>query len=78
MFDNFKVKGVHYSRYIMSWVRSGGTFNNHDDYIRFRRWLKTFALPDYDINNIMDLAESGKLELEESAKLFMLSQIFNN
>lgn len=69
--------GIHPTRFIMSWVREGGTFsrrgNGYDD---FRKWLKTLIidgkpLSDNDIAHVMFLAMEGKLELESSAKAYL-------
>ena len=73
MFENKKIGGYTYStRFIMSWVRSGGTFGKHGEgYNDFRKWLESLGLKTEDIEDIMFLAENGKLELEISAKQFI-------
>ena len=73
MFENKVINGYTYAtRFIMSWVRSGGSFdtleNGYDD---FRGWLESLGLENRDIRDIMFLAQNGKLELEESAKNYL-------
>ena len=73
MFENKVINGYTYStRFIMSWVRSGGTFDEHGKgYDDFRNWLESLELKTEDIKDIMFLALNGKLELEVSAKNYM-------
>ena len=74
MFENIVINGYTYaSRFIMSWIRSGGTFGKRGQgYDDFRNWLKSLGeLSDEDIQYIVNLAMSGKLELEVSAKDFI-------
>ena len=62
---------VHYSRYIASWKRAGGVICRDPDTL-FVRWLREEAeLTDEEISDILLLVESGKLELETNAMLFM-------
>ena len=73
MFTN-KVIGeyTYASRFIMSWVRSGGTFDIHGrGYYDFEKWLESLGLEEDDIQCILNLARNGKLELEISAKKFI-------
>ena len=72
-FENKIINGCDYAtRFIMSWVRSGGTFGKHGKgYDDFRNWLKSLGLKTRDINDIMFLAQNGKLELEVSAKNYI-------
>ena len=73
-FSNKKThNGIHYTRYIMSWIREGGSlwFNRYDS--DFAKWLKTQDLTDEEIYEICELAQCGKLELEISAKQFIKS-----
>lgn len=69
-FENAKTsKGIHYSRYIASWRRKGGTIYHGG---LFERWLKEIEkLTDEEISDIMLMATTGKMELETSAVLFM-------
>ena len=73
MFENKIINGCDYAtRFIMSWVRSGGTFGKHGKgYDDFRKWLESLELKTEDIEDIMFLAQNGKLELEISAKKFI-------
>ena len=73
MFENKIINGGDYAtRFIMSWVRSGGTFGKHGKgYDDFRKWLESLELKTEDIEDIMFLAQNGKLELEVSAKKFI-------
>ena len=72
-FENKVINGYTYAtRFIMSWVRSGGNFGKHgENYNDFRNWLKSLGLKTGDINDIMFLAQNGKLELEVSAKNYI-------
>lgn len=72
MFENKVINGVHASRYIMSWLRSGGTFNiRGEGYYEFKEWLDSLGLEDEDAEYIVQLARNGRMELETSAKLFI-------
>lgn len=71
--------GIHPTRFIMSWVRMGGTFSRRGlGYDDFKDWLKTLIidgrpLSEDDIYHITFLASNGKMELEDSAKNFINS-----
>ena len=73
MFENKVINGYTYAtRFIMSWVRGGGTFDVHGKgYDDFRNLLKSMGLKNRDINEIMFLAQNGKLEREVSAKNYI-------
>ena len=73
MFENKVINGYTYAtRFIMSWVRSGGKFDKSGKgYGDFRKWLESLGLENRDIRDIMFLAQNGKLELEESAKNYL-------
>ena len=73
MFENKVINGYIYAtRFIMSWIRSGGTFGKHGEgYDDFREWLESLELKTEDIEDIMFLAQNGKLELEVSAKNYI-------
>lgn len=76
MWKNETECGIHATRFIMSWVRSGGELRYGKDYDDFKEWLGTIKvdgknLSDQDVNHIMDLATNGKMELEYLAKEFM-------
>jgi len=74
MFENLTANGVHYSRYIMSWVRVGGTINKTGGNSDFNNWLESLELTTEDIDNIMRLATNGKMELETSARRWILQK----
>lgn len=76
-FENKTECGLHPTRFIMSWVRAGGTFSHRGiGYDDFWDWLKTLIidgkpLSDNDVDHIMFLANNGKMELEHSAKTYL-------
>ena len=73
MFENKVINGYIYAtRFIISWVRSGGKFDRQSGgYDDFRKWLESLKLDPEDIESIMFLAQNGKLELEVSAKNYI-------
>lgn len=77
MFENKTECGIHPTRFIMSWVREGGTFSRRGiGYDDFRDWLKNLMingkpLSDNDVDHIMFLARNGKMELEASAENYL-------
>lgn len=72
MFENKLIRGIHISRFIMSWVRSGGVFDwRYGGYYDFEKWLKSLGLSDEEIGDIMEIAKNGKCELEISAMEFI-------
>ena len=77
MFTNKTECGIHPTRFIMSWVREGGTFSRSGiGYDDFRDWLKNLIidgkpLSDEDVDHIVFIARNGKLELEVSAKNYL-------
>lgn len=84
-FENVKIKGIHISRYIASWIKSGGTMkrylNTSDPSKRriesyFADWLRLLVidgerLTEEEVLRIAYFAENGKLELEHSAEEFI-------
>ena len=63
--------GIHYSRYIMSWIRKGGGSHMTISSL-FAKWLREVEkLPEEEVREICNLASNGKLELEESVKSFI-------
>ena len=62
--------GVHYSRWIASWLNSGGKTG-----ILFRTWLEDMGLASEEITDIVSLATTGKCEFEKSAKKFIDSNV---
>ena len=71
MFENVKVKGVHASRYIMSWIREGGSLHWMAGTGGFTEWLESLELSESEIESICEIARSGKMELEMSAARFL-------
>ena len=69
-FENAIIKGVHASRYIMSYLREGGEANYRD---KFREWLKSLPmeLTEEEIDYIVGIYDNGKMELEMDAKRFL-------
>ena len=69
-FDNAVIKGVHASRYIMSYLREGGEANYRD---KFREWLKSLPmeLTNEEVQHIVEIYDNGKLELEVNASRFL-------
>ena len=74
---NEKIKGVHISRYIASWLNCGGLIYNGNDEL-FKEWLHSLkdekgapALSDDEVNKIVFFATNGRMELESSAKYFI-------
>jgi len=71
MLENEKFEGIHYSRFIASWANVAG-----DAPYAIDEWLETITvngkpLPEEVIRKICDMAWTGKLELETSARLFV-------
>lgn len=69
MFENktTKVQGIHYSRYIASWLNSGGSIHDARTDV-FREWLESNELNQDEISRVMEMMTCGKLELEYTAK----------
>ena len=78
MFENGLANGVHYSRYIMSWVRMGGSCSKRAGYSMFEDWLKSSNLEPEDIENITHMAQNGRMELETSAARFLKQEDSKN
>ena len=81
-FENCLVHGIHKSRYVASWVKSGGGLDyevvkdstEDIDIVncgKFMRWLQSLGLTEEEARDVRNYAENGKLELEESAKAFL-------
>ena len=75
MFENKKTQkgGIHYSRYIASWLRMGGRIPDGGVYNSqlFIRWLESEGLTPEEINDVMRIVDNGKMELEFSASKFL-------
>ena len=74
-FENGLTKqGIHYSRYIASWLNAMGyTHDIHKE--MFKDWLKTLSLTDDEVKDITDMLTNGKLELECHAKKFVTEHV---
>lgn len=87
MYENKLIRGICTSRYVASWIKSGGTMkryiNKTDPKHRriesyFADWLRTLVidgghLTEEEVRYIANYADNGKLELESSAKNFISS-----
>lgn len=71
MFENVKVKGIHATRYIMSYIRMGGNLNKRAGQSEFENWLKSLGLNEDEIYSITSISSNGKMELEMSAAKFI-------
>ena len=69
MLENVAVRGIHATRYIMSYVRAGGELGRQ--VWEFEKWLKFLGLNEEEIYSILHIARNGKLELELSAGQFL-------
>ena len=71
MLENVKIKGIHSTRYIMSWVKSGGVLRTTGEgYYKFGQWLKGLGLSNEEKDTVLEIASNGKMELEVDAKIF--------
>lgn len=74
MFKNNLINGcIHETRFIASWLKVGGKLNTWKDHDDFRDWLSSLGLPEDKVYHISNLAMTGKLELEISAKSYLVS-----
>ena len=71
MFENKIINGVHATRYIMSWIKSGGDLKYGGGIEGFNEWLTSLGLTIEEVTYIRNLAQNGRLELEYSAKQFL-------
>lgn len=62
--------GIHYSRYIASWYRSGGDFGNPDT-DGFKLWAMSTGVSKEEADDMWFIATNGKMELEDSAEAFL-------
>ena len=61
--------GIDYSRYVSSWLRNGGKIYPEG---LFYRWLREKEkLTEEEISDIYFMMQTGKMELEMSAKEFI-------
>ena len=67
-FENAKteVQGVHYSRYIASWLICGGDYFGE----QFRNWLRANCCTEAEISDIYEMATCGKMELQYGSQTF--------
>ena len=71
MLENVIIRGIYASRYVMSWTRMKGEIKWRAGYSEFNEWLKSLGLDKNEIEAIVEIARSGKMELETSAKAFL-------
>ena len=73
MFENkLTHNGIHYSRYVASWIIAGVSkltaYRNQD----FESWLReSQKLTEEEIQDIHEIYSNGKMELESSARLWI-------
>ena len=67
--NRFTHNGIHYSRYIASWIKAGNTRFGWVS-SSFAAWLESVGCDDQEIHDILMMANEGKLELELSAERF--------
>lgn len=75
-FKNEMINGIHASRYIVSWVKEGGSLKGSRRNSKFVEWLKSLtingrSLTEEEIDKIYFLSSNGKMELEHIAKEFL-------
>lgn len=80
-FENKIYEGIHYSRFIASWVKVGGELRSRNAWI-FQDWLRQLIIngnpiPEEVIMEIYNFATNGKLELQENARKFILDRDLN-
>ena len=63
--------GQPYSRYIASWIDVGGQLKTLENIGEFTTWLDRLGVEKADINNIVQMATNGKMEIESSARRFL-------
>lgn len=71
-FKNNIICGDFESRYIASWIKSGG---GRFDWA-FKEWLKDLGLSDDDVRIVYNFATNGKLEYQEHAKAWLQEKGF--
>jgi len=81
--ENKIINGIHATRYIMSWVRSCGELKLNRKNRKFEDWLRQLVingrnLTEEEIQDIKDIAQSGKMELEMNAKGFWNGDIITD
>ena len=79
-FENKMYEGIHYNRFVASWLNAGGTFKRRRIEVEnFKDWLRSLkingeTIPEDVIMQIANYGSCGKLELETSAKQFLKSK----
>lgn len=68
-----EVTAIPYSRFIASWISVGGNLKTGEDLDRFKEWLRSLEVDEESVQDIYDMATNGKLELETSARKFILN-----
>ena len=71
MFENKLINGEYATRYIVSWISSGGKLHRSKDLDKFGEWLNSMGISQDDIWHITYLATCGKFELEKNAESFI-------
>ncbi len=70
-FENKETKrGIRYSRYIASWAKIGRKYGPVYFNGEFKRWLIMVGCNEEEANEIAELADCGKIELEDTVELF--------
>lgn len=78
MFENKTYEGIHYSRFVASYVKEGGSLERKKQYI-FEEWLNQLKINDKPIpkdivQDIYNYGTNGKMELEFNAYAFLKKQ----
>ena len=73
--ENEVIKGIHASRYIMSWYNAGGA-KGKTGFVSWLRQLRINGEPltELEIRRIRHMQVNGKLELEMNAREFISEQ----
>lgn len=78
MFENKLIKDIHVSRYIASWHVAGGHLGTSEKgRFDFAKWLESLGLTDEEVAYIYNYATNGKLELENSVRVFLRDKYVN-
>ena len=77
-FENKIYEGIHYSRFIASWVKVGGELRSRNAYL-MKDWLRQLIIndkpiPEEVIMEIYNFATNGKLELQANARNFIFQR----
>ena len=64
--------GEFYSRIIASWAKEYAPYKIFDN--TFKDWLISLGLTDEDVENIYELADCGKMEIEHHADQWLQQQ----